>query len=138
MQDVCDFDRQAWVVIVAVGAGNILLVLAGLAGYPLYSLIMLAVISFAWVLLLQFTRVIMHSSLALAQKSTQEWQAESDFARELLDEHLRTIQDLEQYDMQSCGVHLERLRETLVARHPELENVIAEVDHPVNVAGIVI
>ena len=79
LEDVREFDRHAWLVLASVAVGNVILLFGGLfSGSPTFSLIMLAVLGFVWALLLQFTRTIMHSSLRLAQESTEHWQAEND------------------------------------------------------------
>lgn len=137
-KDIRELDRRSWFIIVAVGAGNVLLIFTGMNGSPTISLICLGILSFMWVVLLQFTRSIMHSSLGLAQESTAEWQAEADFSRELLDDYLLTIRDLKRYDLQSSGIHLERMRRILIKHRPELEDQISEVEHPVGITGMII
>ena len=136
LKDLRDLDRHAWLVIGAVGAGNIILVLGGLTSSPTFSLVVLAVLSFVWVLLLQFTRMIMHSSLELAQESTEQWQAESDLTQEVVTDYVEALHELKQFDLQATGIHLDRLRQSLIKRRPELEDMISEVEHPVNMPGI--
>ncbi len=133
-----EIDRRGWLVIAAVGFGNALLVVTGLVGNSQYSLIFLGVLGFLWVVFYQLARAMGTSSLELAQESAKEWQAESEFAREVVEEQIRTITELKRYDLQASGIHLDRLRTILIKRHPQMEAVISEVEHPVNMPGIVI
>lgn len=135
LTDLRTLDRQAWLVIAMVGLGNAILLITGLAYSATYSLILLAVLGFTWVVLLQLTRMIMHSSLELAQDASEQWQAESDFTQEVVTDYVEALRELKQFDLQATGIHLDRLRRSLVKRRPELEDMISEVEHPVNVPG---
>jgi hypothetical protein len=79
--------------------------------------------------------MIMHSSLELAQDASEQWQAESDFTQEVVTDYVEALRELKQFDLQATGIHLDRLRRSLVKRRPELEDMISEVEHPVNVPG---
>jgi hypothetical protein len=138
LEDVRGFDRQAWVVIAAVGAGNAILLLAGLEGNPAYSLAILAVLGVLWALLSQLTRMIVRSSLDLAQESSEQWQAESDLTQEVITDYVEALRELKQFDLQATGIHLDRLRRSLIKRRPELEDMISEAEQPVNRPGFTI
>lgn len=137
-QDLREIDRRSWITIALVGFGNALFVFAGLHGSAVFSLVLLAVTCFAWVLLLQFTRALLSSTLELAQESSSAWHIETDFSREVLDEAVAAISDLKTYDVQRSGIHLERLRAMMIKRYPDMEEQIAQVQHPLNMPGIII
>lgn len=131
-------DRRGWLLIACVGLGNALAVLGGLVGSAVYSLIFLAIVSLVWVVLYQLCRALLADSMELAQESTKEWQEESDFTRRLVENQVETLQALSRYDIQQSGIYIARLRDTLIKRHPMMEELIAEVEQPVNVPGLII
>ena len=133
-----EIDSKGWLVIAMMGLGNVTLVIAGIAGGAVVSLVILAVIGFANIVLLQINRSLLNSTIEVAQKSTQEWQADRDLIREMTDDYVATVHDLNGHDVQLAGIHLERMRRMLVKRYPQMEDEIAHVQHPLNMPGIII
>lgn len=136
--DLRGIDRRGWLVIGMVGTGNAILVIGGLEGSAAFSLAVLSVLGIVWVFLVQLTRSLLDDNLALVRDTLKEWHVESDFARELIEDYVQTIEDLKRYDLQSSGIHLERLRAIVIRRHPELESEIEMVQHPLNMPGLII
>ena len=138
MKSLHEIDRRGWLVIGSVGAGNAILLIAGLEGSAAFSLVVLSVLGIVWVFLVQFMRSLSADNLALAQDTIKEWQTETDFSLELIDGYAQTISDLSRYDIQGSGVQLERLRALIIRRHPELESELEMVVHPLNMPGLTI
>ena len=137
LKDVRLIDRQGWLVLAACVFGQVFLVIGALAGLTMAA-ISLGILGVLWCVLLQLTRGILKSTLELAKEAHASWHTESDFAQELIDDYVQTIHDLNRFDHQLSGIHLERLRATMLKRYPEMEGEIAHVQHPLNMPGIVI
>lgn len=133
-----EIDQRGWLTIGLAVAGNVIIVIGGLAGNAVLSMLILAAVATSYVFIYQLGRTLFTSTLELAQESTRAWQVELDFSRELIDDYVGTIHDLSRLDPQSGGIHLERLRTTMIKRYPEMKDEIAHVQHPLNMPGIVI